>query len=116
MIRVVVLTSFRHGIASQCLPLLVEHPDIEVAKVVYCRGHYKTRWRKLRRDLKKMAKIGPLGAFVGVRMRSWEAEAEETEDVMRLAADYGIPTATSPRTNADETVQAIASTDSDLGL
>ena len=114
--RVVILTSFRRGIASLCLPLLVEHPDVELAKVVYCRGHYKTRWRKLRRDFKKMVKIGPLGALVGYRMRSWEAEGEQTEDVLDLAARYEIPTAISPRTNADETVDAIASADADLAI
>ena len=114
--RVVVLTSFRRGIASLCLPLLFEHPDIEVTKVVYCLGHYKNRWRKSRRDIKKIAKIGPLGALVGYRMRGWEAEGAQTEDVLDLADRYGIPTATSPRTNADETVQAIASANADLGL
>jgi methionyl-tRNA formyltransferase len=113
--RVVILTSFRNGIASRCLPLLAEHPNVEVAKIVYCQGHYKNRYRKLRRDVKKILKIGPLGAIVGYRMRSWEAEEPE-EDIMDLAARYGIPTATSPRTNADETVEAIASADADLGL
>lgn len=116
MIRVVILTSFRRGVASLCLPALVEHPDVEVAKVVYCLGHYKNRWRKLRRDVKKIVKIGPMGAWVGYRMRSWEQEDAQTEDVLDLAARYGIPTASSPRTNADETVEAIASADADLGL
>jgi len=63
-----------------------------------------------------MAKIGPMGALTGYRMRSWEIEGTRTEDVMDLAAHYGIPTATSPRTNANETVDAIASSDADLGL
>jgi len=115
-VRVIVLTTFRRGLASVCLPLLVEHPDIEVAKVVVCLGHYKNRWRKLRRDVKKMVKIGPMGAVVGFRMRSWESEGLQTEDVIDLAERFGIPTATSPRTNADETVEAIASAEADLGL
>ena len=89
--RVVVLTSVRRGTASLCLPLLAEHSDIEVTKVVFCLGHYKSRWRKLRRDVKKVIKIGPMGSYCGYRMRNWGSGEEQPEDVMDIAARYGIP-------------------------
>ena len=69
--RVAILTSVRHGPASQCLPVLAEHDGIEVAAVVWAEAHYVNRKRKLRRDLKKALRIGPLGVLTGLALRPW---------------------------------------------
>jgi len=113
--RIAILTGSRSGTASGCLPVLVGHSDIEVALVIHALGHYKSRRRKLRRDLKKIMRIGPLGALVGLSMRSW-FEAEPTDDLKTLASRHGIPFATTPRTNANRTRDLLREANVDLGL
>jgi methionyl-tRNA formyltransferase len=114
-VRVVILTGSRFGSASHCLPALAEQPGVEVALVVHALGHYRSRWTKLRRDARKTLRIGPLGALVGRRMRSWYAGPPET-DLAELARRYGIPFESSPRTNADETVELFRRSGAELGL
>jgi methionyl-tRNA formyltransferase len=115
MIRVVVLTSSRVGAASGCLPALAAQPGVEVALVVHCVAQFVSRRRKLRRDLRKIRQIGLGGAAVGYALRSWYAETPH-EDLEQLCQGLGVPFATSPRTNADETVELFRRSGADLGL
>ena len=113
--RVVVLTAFRHGLASICLPVLASEAGVEVAMVVHCRSQFVNRRRKLRRDLRKIRKVGPLGALIGYPLRSWY-QGEPTEDLKVVCERQGIPFETSPRTNADETVELFRRSGAQLGL
>jgi methionyl-tRNA formyltransferase len=114
-VRVVILTGSRQGAASLCLPELVAHPDVEVAMVVHCLSQFVSRWRKVRRDLRKVRQIGPFGALVGLHMRSW-FQLEPTEDLEDVCRAHGVPFEVSPRTNADETVALFERAGADLGL
>lgn len=113
--RVAILTGFRRGSASSCLPALAQHPDVEVALVVYCERQFVSRSRKLRRDLRKIRQIGLGGAVVGYRMRGWYGGTEQ-EDLEAVARRYDVPFAVSPRTNADETVELFRSSGAELAL
>lgn len=113
--RVAILTSSRHGTASLCLPALLEEPGVEVALVVHALAHYRSRWTRLRRDLRKARQIGPLGVAVGLAIRPW-FQGPAGEDLAALAARHGIPFATTPRTNADETVELFRRSGAELGL
>jgi methionyl-tRNA formyltransferase len=115
MTRVVVLTSSRHGSASNCLPDLVQHPGVEVAMVVHCLSQFVDRRRKLRRDLRKIRQIGIGGALVGYAIRPW-FRGEPREDLESLCQRFGVPFEVSPRTNADETVELFRRSKADLGL
>lgn len=77
--RILILTSLSQGIASRCLPLLCEHPEIEVAAVVLAETHTANKKRLRQRKLRKIRQIGILGALNGIRMRRWYADA--TEDI-----------------------------------
>ncbi len=113
--RVVVLTAFRHGPASTCLPVLAAETGVEVAMVVHCLSQFVNRRRKLRRDLRKIRRVGPLGALIGYQLRSWY-QGEPTEDLKEVCERHGIPFETSPRTNADETVELFRRSGAELGL
>lgn len=113
--RIAIMTSSRRGSASNCLPSLAEHPDIEVALVIHCRAQYASRRRRMRRDLQKIRRIGLGGALVGYYMRGWYA-GEPKRDLAELCEEYRIPFASSPRTNADETVRLLRDSGADLGV
>jgi methionyl-tRNA formyltransferase len=113
--RVVVLTLSRRETASNCLPALAQHPGVEVALVVHARKQFISRSRRLRRDLRKIRQIGLGGAMVGYHMRSWY-QGPDQEDLEAVAQRYGIPFASSPRTNADETVELFLRSGAELGL
>lgn len=113
--RVVILTSARHGLASACLPALAAAPGVEVIAVVHVLGHYKSRWTRLRRDLRKAWRIGPLGVLTGLALRPLYLAAPG-EDLYEVAARHGVPVRTSPRTNAPETVALLREAGCDLAL
>ena len=66
LMRIVVITASRHGTASRCLPSLVAHREIDVALVIRTERQYRTRGRKLRRDL--YPTLAPALILVGVFM------------------------------------------------
>ena len=113
--RVVIITASRHGTASRCLPFLTAHPEIEVAMVIRTERQYRTRGRKLRRDVKKILRIGPIGALMGLHLRSWYAGAA-TEDLETLARREGVRYEQTPLANGDETVELMRTAGADLGL
>ena len=113
--RIVIITASRHGTASRCLPSLAAHPEIDVAMVIRTERQYRTRGRKLRRDLKKILRIGPIGALMGRHLRSWY-EGPRAEDLETLARREGVRYEQTPLANGDETVELMRAADADLGL
>ncbi len=113
--RIVIITALRHGTASRCLPSLAAHREIDVALVIRTERQYRTRGRKLRRDVKKILRIGPIGALMGRHLRSWY-EGPKTEDLEALARREGVRYEQTPLANGDETVELMRSADADLGL
>ena len=114
--RVAILTSARHGLPGACLPLLAAAPGVEVVSVVHVLGHYKTRWARLRRDLRKTRRIGPLGVLTGLALRPLYLHPAGGADLYEVAARHGIPVRTSPRTNAPETVALLRECECDLAV
>lgn len=113
--RVLILTGQRFGPASLCLPRLLAHPGIELAAIVFSEGQRPSRWKKLRRDLKKVLRIGPLGALAGLRMRKWYAFVG-AEDLFAVAARHGVPVQRVPRVNCDRTCEVFRESRAELGL
>lgn len=113
--KLVVLTSHRFGIASACLPALLESGKCSVVRVIVSRGRAANRARRLRRKAGKVLRIGFLAALNGVRMRSWY-DGPPTADIVELCARLGIPVFETDQTNSDETVRLMRQADADLGL
>jgi len=114
-VRVIVLTTLRHGIASHVLPVLAATPDVQVAGVVWARPGSLDRRRDLMRRIRKTARIGVMGALLGFWLRRWYADpsAGDIEDVCRT---LGIPCWPSPCVNCDETRRLFRASGADLGL
>jgi methionyl-tRNA formyltransferase len=116
--KVLILTSGRKGTAGHHLPRLLESGCCEVVMVVYNQGRIARRWRHYWRKLRKVARIGPLGALNGLRMRSWFSvdEALQVRDIGAICAEHGIPFRETPAINTDATAQLFRDSGAELGL
>ncbi len=112
--EVVVITCLRTGSASHCLPALVNCPSVRVVAVVLATGGSPRTLRFYWRRLKKILKVGPLGACNGRRMRKWYGMQEP--DIEELCKQQGIPFYTVPFLNGDETEKLLRSLSPTLGV
>ena len=117
--RIVILTSNRVGTASYCLPDLVNSTNSEIVRVIYSRGIVKKDGAYYRKRLKKVWKIGILGAINGVRIRSWFKGSDKKEnlrDIEAICKELGVDYAETPAINHATTVELIKTANADLGL
>lgn len=118
--RVVVVTSLERGFASICLQPLVSDPGIEVVGVVLAELPMAPGWKRVRNRIKKLAKIGPLSALNGVRMRRWfgadTMELLQAPTVEEEARRLGIPLWRVQSVNSDATRKILRELGADLGL
>jgi len=113
--RLVVLTSVRCGVASQCLPVLCGHPSLEVAAVILAHGASPNLRSQRRRQLKKLLRIGPLGALNGVRIRPWFREPG-VEDIAAVCSRHKVRLLESDFINCARTRELFREAGADLGL
>lgn len=113
--RIVVLTCLPRDIASRCLPTLAANRNIEVVGVVLAHGGSPGQSRMLRRKLKKVWRIGPLGAVNGVRMRAWYID-HEGADIATVCATHGVPLFETEFLNCERTREIFRTLHADLGL
>lgn len=113
--RVIVLTCFRNGLASLCVPSLCESSKIQVVKVVFAEKMTGNRWMLIKRKLKKILKIGLLGALNGIRIRKW-FEVCASDDIEAICKDRNIEFVVVPYISSDETVSHFEMASADLGL
>ena len=111
---VVVITCLRTGSASHCLPALANCPSVHVAAVILATGGCPRSFRYYWRRLKKVLKVGFLGAWNGRRMRQWYEMAEP--DIEILCKQHGIPFYTVPFLNGVETEELLHSLSPTLGV
>ena len=113
--RLVILTSVRRGVASQCLPALRGHPALEVAAVILAHGQSPNRQSQRRRKWKKILRIGALGALNGIRMRAWFRDSD-AEDIAAVSSRHGVPLLESDFVNCERTRELFREARADLGL
>ncbi len=113
--RLVILTCMEREIASRCLPELCANPALDVAMVILAHGGSPKRSNLLFRKLRKIARIGILGAINGVRMRPWYHD-HEAEPIGPLCARLGVPFFETDFINCDRTRQLFRESRADLGL
>ncbi|MBK7481740.1 MAG: hypothetical protein IPI72_03195 [Flavobacteriales bacterium] len=119
-LRVVVLTSSRRGTASHHLPTLVGSPHYACVQVILVDGTAAKPKGHLMRKLRKVLRIGPLGALIGYRMRKWYgADVERLADIHDLGplcASLSIPIATTPAINHVRTMELMREANADIGI
>ena len=114
--RVVVLTGFRRGAASDYLPLLAETPGIEVVRIVLSENRTVNRKSRLMRRLRKLRRVGVGGLLTSLILRRWDAGADTSEDLLEVASRHGIPVATTPAFNCERTRELFREAEPELGL
>ena len=120
MIKVVILTSSYNGTAAYHLPFLIESGVCQVSLVVVSQ---KTRMRSIqaiKRSVRKIIRIGLLGALNGIRMRRWYGK--ETRKYIRIGNiedicnKNDIPFSTTPSINCETTINLFQKSKADLGI
>jgi methionyl-tRNA formyltransferase len=118
--KVIIVTSNRRGTASFCLQLLMAKANCEIVKVVLNQDLAKKKWPFYKRKIKKIFRIGVLGAVNGIRIRKWFTNDHVgdviLQDIEVLCKQHGIPFETTPSLNSERTVEALRSCQPDLGL
>lgn len=111
--RVAIVTGMPVGAAGAALADIKTAKGVELACVIFAdnRGYRRNR-KKL---LKKVWKIGLLGALNGLRLRNWY-EHHGGKDIRTEAAEHGIPLVTVPTVNSPECVQALKDYRIDLAV
>lgn len=89
MLKVVIVTCLPRDMASLCLPELAHRDGIDVGGVVLVTGGETKNRRYYWRKLKKVLKIGLLGAWNGKRIRPWFRK--EYEDLKGLCQLHRLP-------------------------
>jgi len=111
-LRLAILTSIARGTASRVLPALLQSDKLSVAGAILIQTPPRQRFRI---KPKKIRQIGLLGALNGLRMRSWYAD-NEAPDLQVLCAEMGVPCIKTDSTNGQQTCDALATLNADLGL
>ena len=114
MTNVVVITCSRNGTASNCLPALATHPSVKVVAVFLAKGSGTNKWRHLVRRVRKIVKIGLLGAWNGRRIRPWfRADYGDVESKCR---QFQIPFKVIQGLNSASMIEALRDCHADLGV
>jgi methionyl-tRNA formyltransferase len=113
--RLVILTSSQFGLPSTCLAALHESDRCKVVGVVFCRRAQGNRLRAIWKKVKKIRRIGLLGALIGTYMCRF-FERYQTEELEKLCTRLGVPFFVTPFTNSEETARLLRHLAPDLGL
>ena len=118
--RIVILTSSLYGSATLKIPHLVVEPEIEIAMIIYSRAWTLNSLKFIRRKIKKVMKIGPLGFLNYLRIAHWQGEGVShylnTERLDLQAKRFGIRFEKTPTVNCQRTVELITEADAELGI
>jgi methionyl-tRNA formyltransferase len=117
--RVVILTRVRRGMASLALPAILRAGH-DVPAIVFAMGQPQRLLTRIERLVRKTARIGPLGAINGIRIRPWfstePADRLGIEDIAIVAARHHVPIHETPGTNTAQTIDIVQRAQCTLGL
>jgi len=114
-VRLIILTCGSQGTASRILPDLVKSGRHSIVQVVLARGGSPHAWKYRWRRLRKVLRIGILGALNGVRLRKWYQESRMPR-IDDLCREFSLPFVEVPFINCDQTVEIFKAARADLGL
>jgi len=119
-LKIVILTSSLDGIVAYYLPLLTVSKKMTISGVVLLNNTSYSQVSFLKRQVRKILKIGVLGAINGIRMRKWYKKDVSKflrfSDLRTLCSDQNIPLYEVDNGNPNEVERIIKSLSSDLGV
>ncbi len=117
--KATILTSVRFGSASLILPILLEK-GVEVEQVIFNDGSAENAGKNWKRKLRKVRRIGLLGALNGIRMRRWYAvdpyRQAGVKDIAEIAREHGISWEIVPAIAHGKTRELIRKGEAEVGL
>lgn len=118
--KIVLITGSPEGSAPLHLQALLENAPQHEYHVITGKSGNGKRLNKIKRKLKKIWKIGLLGAAAGYRMRNWydltQREDWNTADIYRICELHNIPCHRCEFINSEVTAQLIRDMNPDLGI
>ena len=118
--RVIILTSSSYGTAAHHLPYLLKSADYEIVMVVLSHQKNVSTKKRIIKIVKKIIKIGVLGALNGMRMRKWYSEDVKKytpiQNLEFLCKQNNVPFFTTPTINCQQTVALFQQANADVGI
>jgi methionyl-tRNA formyltransferase len=118
--RIIILTSSVYGTAAHHLPYLIGNKNIEVVMVVLSEGIIKNKRKYYLQKLRKIVRIGLLGAINGIRMRKWFNEDIKKythfDHLEIICKKHSIPFERTPNVNSTFTHELFKKANADLGI
>lgn len=118
--KILILTSSKYGTAAHHLSYLIENKFCNISMVILNQGVITNKRRYYNNKIRKIVKIGILGAINGIRMRKWFSEDiagyKASEDIQEICKRNKIPFFTTPNINSQSTIQLFKNANADLGL
>lgn len=113
--KLIILTSSSHGTASRLLKELNNNPNLEITTVVHAHGVSPNKKRLLTKKIRKIIKIGILGALNGIRIRKWYSY-HNVIHIEELCNELNIKYEKVNFINTKSTVELFKNSRADLGL
>ncbi|KAB7530486.1 hypothetical protein F8C76_02980 [Flagellimonas olearia] len=117
---VLILTSNLRNSASLHLETLLTSDKLNVKMVIYNQGKVMNKRKYYRRRVRKIFKIGPLGALNGVRMRKWYStdiiNHLNIAPIDEICRQNNIPFKTTPNINHPDTILFMKNSGAELGI
>jgi methionyl-tRNA formyltransferase len=118
--RVIILTSSFKGTAAHHLPYLIESGACQISMVVLNENTRTYSIKSLKRVVRKILKIGWLGALNGIRMRKWygenSAKYAHVDNIEHICKKNGIPLKVTPVINCETTINLFQEANAELGI
>ena len=118
--KIIVLTSSRYGTAAHHLLYLIESRSCEISMVVLNDGIIIKKNKYYKSKIRKIIKIGLLGALNGIRMRKWfnqdMVKYKKIGELEEICRNNNIPFFTTSNINSQFTFDLFKKANADLGL
>ncbi|HVF40307.1 MAG TPA: formyltransferase family protein [Gemmatimonadaceae bacterium] len=118
--RIAILTSLGDGLPSLCIPRIAQETDMELVAVIQSEGRTQDRAKSIRRRLKKIRRIGVVGALNARRFQTRVLKDLRnhlaTPSVEESAAAVSRPFFRTPHINSDATRRILREARADLGI
>ena len=115
MLKVAILTSKKKGYASSLIPLLIQSSNVDLVGVFYSSSKSSWNSKTIRSKVRKIKKIGLLGALNGYRIREWFVNYD-ARNLDEVCQEYGVNLEIVKSMYGPELVQKLTSMDLSLGL
>lgn len=120
-LRVIILTSSTTGTPAYFVPTIFEKSGVEIVAVIVSQNQVVKKKNSVQKRIKKILKIGILGAINGIRMRSWFSEKRDhflpkSDNLVDFCTKNSIKFQYTPTINCKETINFFIEAQADLAI